>query len=73
MKFFDWIMQLTTNRIKLSKEPFNEVSYYDAKYFHNDLDDERKYYLEVKKHGDQEPRFVKRSSIDRRLASFNRR
>ena len=41
---------------------YDKVSYCPAKYFHNDLDDEDNYYLEIRLDGDN--KFVTKDSID---------
>ena len=44
------------------QEDIKTVSYHPAKYFHNDLDNESDYYLEIRYDGEKN-RFVKKSEV----------
>ena len=70
MKLFRWIHKLFARKDKAMNynagctglEKGAAISYYPAKYCHNDLDNEDDYYLEVKKHGDN--KFVRKESAN---------
>jgi hypothetical protein len=70
MKLLQWIYKLFSRKNKTTEynvgysgfEKDSEISYYSAKYFQNDLDNENDYYLEVRKRGDN--KFVRKDEVD---------
>ena len=61
IKLIRWIHKLFTRKDKITEEGISEVSYYLAKYFLNDLDNEDDYYLEVRRRGDN--KFVRKDEV----------
>ena len=52
-------------KVRSGSEGDLEVSYYLAKYFLNDLDNEDDYYLEVRKRGNN--KFVRKDEVDEQV------
>ena len=61
-KLRNWVTWIFTKETEKLRENSEDVSYYDAKHFRNDLENQEDYYLKVVRGGENE--FVRKDEVD---------